>query len=135
LSGHERELIEKITHVVGLVQGKWKVELIFLMAHGVRRHGRLLGCLPCASKKAMTDALRALERDGFVSRCVFAEVPMRVEYSLTPLGWAFTAPLMALAEWDDVHSGTVRDARVEYRLRTTSDLAGRRRLPSSRASR
>ena len=61
-----------------------------LMARGVRRHGRVLECLPGASKKVMTDSLRALERDGMVSRAVFAEVPVRLEYSLTPLGWSLS---------------------------------------------
>ena len=53
--------------------------------------------LPGASKK-VTPPLRALERDGVVARRLFPEVPARVEYSLTPLGWTITEPLVALAE-------------------------------------
>ena len=107
----ERELIEQIEDALELLQGKWKVSLVFCMARGVHRHCRLLECLPGASKKMTTDTLRALERDGLVTRRIFAEVPLRVEYSLTPLGWSITEPLVALAEWYEAHGEEVRDAR------------------------
>ena len=60
----------------------------------------------------MTDSLRSLERDGLVARRVFTEVPARVEYSLTPLGWTITEPLVALADWDEVHGPEVQTARA-----------------------
>lgn len=97
------DLIEQADKALAVLQGKWKVHLLFFMARGIRRHGQLLDCLPGASKKVMTDTLRALERDGLVSRQVFAEVPARVEYSLTPLGWTTTEPLMALAQWGEAY--------------------------------
>ena len=109
----ERRLVEQIDHVLELLHGKWKVHLIFLMARGVHRHCRLLECLPGASKKMMTDTLRALERDGLVTRRIFAEVPLRVEYSLTALGWAITEPLMTLAEWDKDYAQQVLQRIVE----------------------
>ena len=59
----------------------------------------------------MTDTLRALERDGIVQRTIFAEVPVRVEYALTPLGWTLTEPLMALGDWGESHAAEVVDAR------------------------
>lgn len=111
----DRELIEQIEPALELLQGKWKVHLVFLMARGVHRHCRLLECLPGASKKMMTDTLRALERDGLVARRIYAEVPLRVEYSLTPLGWATTDLLMTLAEWHEAHGDAVREARRSYR--------------------
>jgi DNA-binding HxlR family transcriptional regulator len=105
------DLIEHIDQSLGVLSGKWKVHLLFFMARGVRRHSRLLECLPGASKKVMTDSLRALERDGLVSRRVFAEVPVRVEYSLTPLGWSMSEPLIVLAEWGKAHANEVLGAR------------------------
>jgi DNA-binding HxlR family transcriptional regulator len=95
----DAELIERIDHALAVLQGKWKVHLLFSMARGVHRHARLLESLPGTSKKVMIDTLRALERDGLVTRHVFPEVPARVEYALTPLGWSITGPLLALAEW------------------------------------
>ncbi|MDX6408503.1 MAG: hypothetical protein QOE13_1574 [Gaiellaceae bacterium] len=109
------DLIERVDQALDVLHGKWKVHLLFFMARGVRRHGRLLACLPGVSKKVMTDTLRALERDGLVARRIFAEVPVRVEYSLTPLGWSMTEPLIALSEWGDLHSKEVTAARTHYR--------------------
>ena len=120
-SRSDLDLIGRVDHALEVLQGKWKVYLLFFMARGIHRHSRLLECLPGASKKMMTDTLRVLERDGLVAREVFAEVPLRVEYSLTPLGWTLTEPLMSLAEWDEGHEDQVTDARLRYRCRTSSD--------------
>jgi DNA-binding HxlR family transcriptional regulator len=109
------DLIERVDQALDVLHGKWKVHLLFFMARGVRRHGRLLACLPGVSKKVMTDTLRALERDGLVARRIFAEVPVRVEYSLTPLGWTMTEPLIALSEWGEIHTKEVTEARTQYR--------------------
>jgi DNA-binding HxlR family transcriptional regulator len=109
-------MVEQIEHSLELLHGKWKVHLVFLMARGVHRHCKLLEGLPGASKKMMTDTLRALERDGLVARRIFAEVPLRVEYSLTPLGWTLTEPLATLAEWDDGHQEEIESARLRYRF-------------------
>jgi DNA-binding HxlR family transcriptional regulator len=62
----------------------------------------------------LTDSLRSLERDGLVERQVFAEVPVRVEYSLTALGWSATELLISLADWADEHMGDVEEARSRY---------------------
>jgi DNA-binding HxlR family transcriptional regulator len=112
----DRELIQRIDQTLDLLHGRWKVFLLFLMARGIHRHSRLLDGLPGASKKVMTDTLRALERDGLVARKVFAEVPVRVEYSLTPLGWSMTEPLMALSDWGNAHAIEVDRARSRYTL-------------------
>jgi DNA-binding HxlR family transcriptional regulator len=112
-SASDREMMEATAAAVALVSAKWKVELLFLIAARVRRHGRLHDHLN-VSKKVMGEALKALERDGLVRRQVFAEVPLRVEYSLTPLGRSFTAPLLALFEWADEHLPEVLAAREEH---------------------
>jgi DNA-binding HxlR family transcriptional regulator len=114
---HDLKLIHQIDTALDVLHGKWKVHLLFVMARGVHRHSRLLDSLPGASKKIMTETLRALERDGFVMRQVYAEVPVRVEYSLTPLGWTMTGPLIALAEWGEEHAAEVAEAREAYRRR------------------
>ena len=111
----DRDLIERVDSALEVLHGKWKVHLLFFMARGVRRHGRLLACLPGVSKKVMTDTLRALERDGLVARKIYAEVPVRVEYSLTPLGWTVTEPLVALSEWGEAHTKEVTSARARFR--------------------
>jgi DNA-binding HxlR family transcriptional regulator len=109
------EEIENVERALAVLQGKWKVHLLFFMARGVHRHSKLLECLPGASKKVMTDSLRALERDGLVVRRIYPEVPARVEYSLSALGWTMTEPLVALAEWGAAHAAEVAEARAQMR--------------------
>jgi DNA-binding HxlR family transcriptional regulator len=109
------EMIERTRAARDLLSSKWKVDLLYLLARGVHRYSRLYDNLRGASKKMLTDSLRGLERDGFVERTVYAEVPVRVEYSLTGLGWAATELLMALAEWADEHLADVEEARLRYR--------------------
>ena len=115
-AGADRELVQRIDSALDVMHGRWKVYLLFLMARGIHRHSRLLDGLPGASKKVMTDTLRALERDGIVARRVLAEAPVRVEYSLTPLGWSMTEPLMALSEWGNDHAAEIARARSRYNL-------------------
>ena len=117
-------LIERATRGLDLLQGKWKVHLIVAMARGVRRHSHLHTSLPGISKKVMTECLRSLERDGLVARRIYAQVPVRVEYGLTPLGWAFTDVIVALSEWSDEHRDDLREARSDYwrRRAETNDL-------------
>lgn len=108
------EMIERTRAARDLLSSKWKVDLLYLLARGVHRYSRLYDNLKGASKKMLTDSLRGLERDGFVERTVYAEVPVRVEYSLTPLGWSATELLMALADWADEHLADVEQARLRY---------------------
>ena len=114
------EMIDRTRAARDLLSSKWKVDLLYLLARGVHRYSRLYDNLRGASKKMLTDSLRGLERDGFVERAVYAEVPARVEYSLTPLGWSATELLMALADWADEHLAAVEQARL--RFRETSDF-------------
>jgi DNA-binding HxlR family transcriptional regulator len=125
-SASDREMMEATAAAVAIVSAKWKVELLYLMAARVHRHARLNDHL-LVSKKVMSEALRALERDGLVRRQVFAEVPVRVEYSLTPLGRSFTGPLLALFEWSEEHLPEVLAAREEFDCR--DEPAGTRDEP------
>jgi DNA-binding HxlR family transcriptional regulator len=115
-SAVDREMIEATSAALGLFAAKWKVDLLYLLAAGVRRHKHLHDHL-VVSKKVLSDALKALERDGLVRRRVYAENPVRVEYSLTPLGRSLTVPLFALCEWAGEHFERVLGSRREYDLR------------------
>jgi DNA-binding HxlR family transcriptional regulator len=123
------DLIESADRALEVLHGKWKVHLLFVMARGIHRHSRLLECLPGVSKKVMTESLRALERDGLVARKIFAEVPVRVEYSLTPLGWTLTEPLVALADWGSSHGDSVVEARALQRLDGAASTNAPRAVP------
>src|SRR4051794_32816532 len=114
------EMIDRTRAARDLLSSKWKVDLLYLLARGVHRYSRLYDNLRGASKKMLTDSLRGLERDGFVERAVYAEVPVRVEYSLTALGWSATELLMALADWADENLAAVEQARLRYRETSVS---------------
>jgi DNA-binding HxlR family transcriptional regulator len=105
------EMIERTREALALLEPKWSVDIIFLLASGMRRHARLVDNIPGLSKKVLTSTLRKLERSGLVARHVYADIPVRVEYTLTPLGWQLTEPLMALYEWALAHQEELASAR------------------------
>lgn len=107
-------MIDRTRGARDLLASKWKVDLLYLLARGVRRYSRLYDNLRGGSKRMLTDSLRSLQRDGLVERHVYAEVPVRVEYSLTALGWSATELLTALADWADKHMPEVDEARSRY---------------------
>lgn len=89
-----------VATTVQLIGNKWKLLILRnLMYKGTQRFGDFLKNIPAISKKVLTDDLRALESDGLVDREVFAEVPPRVEYSLTSLGKTLKPVLDAMYEW------------------------------------
>ena len=95
----EFEMVRGTRRVLSLLAGKWSVEVLYLLATGTRRYTEVLYEVGEVSKKTLTHTLRTLERQGLVARRAYPEIPPRVEYSLTPLGWSLTGPLMALYEW------------------------------------
>ena len=89
-----------VATTVQLIGNKWKLLIIRnLIYNDVQRFGDFIKTIPGISKKVLTDDLRALEDDGLVERKVFAEVPPRVEYSLTPLGKSLKPILDAMFDW------------------------------------
>jgi DNA-binding HxlR family transcriptional regulator len=93
------EMIARTHEALAILQPKWAPDLIFLIASGIRRHARLVDNRAGLSKKVLTATLRSLERHGIVQRIVYAEIPVRVEYSLTQLGWDLTETLLHLHDW------------------------------------
>jgi DNA-binding HxlR family transcriptional regulator len=83
-----------------ILEGRWKMVIIFqLFARGVRRFSELEKAIPSVSQKMLIQQLRELERDGIVTRTVYAQVPPKVEYDLTEWGKAMCPALDALLEW------------------------------------
>ena len=77
-----------VTLTTRIIGGKWKPSILFHLEGRVRRFNELRRLLAVPTKKMLTQQLRELERDGLVNRKVYAEVPPRVEYALTPKGRA-----------------------------------------------
>lgn len=89
-----------VATTVQLIGNKWKMLIIRnLIYHPTQRFTDFLKTIPAISKKVLTDNLRALENDGLIEREVFAEVPPRVEYSLSEIGKSLRPIWDALAAW------------------------------------
>lgn len=87
---------------VQLIGNKWKLLIIRnLVYNGTQRFGDFLKTIPAISKKVLSDDLRALENDGLITREVFAEVPPRVEYSLSEVGKTLKPILDAMHSWGE----------------------------------
>ena len=84
---------------LSLIGDKWKILIIRDLLDGTKRFSQLKKSLPGISQKVLTQNLRAMEESGLLHREVFAEVPPRVEYTLTPRGYSIKPVLMSLAEW------------------------------------
>ena len=82
-----------------LIGGKWKGVLLFHLMDGTQRFNALKRGLPAITQRMLTKQLRELESGGLVKRVVYAEVPPRVEYSLTPLGVSLKPIIVALRTW------------------------------------
>ncbi|QNE75275.1 transcriptional regulator [Streptomyces finlayi] len=88
-----------IDAAMGVVGGKWKGLILWALNERTYRFGELRRELPGVTEKVLTSHLRELEEDGIVHREVHAEVPPRVEYSLTPLGVSLNEALEPLGAW------------------------------------
>lgn len=82
-----------------LIGNKWKVLILRDLMGGTKRFGELKKSIGSVSQKVLTAQLRDMEDSGLVSRKVYAEVPPRVEYSLTELGKSLNPILAAMQEW------------------------------------
>jgi DNA-binding HxlR family transcriptional regulator len=86
-----------------IIGGKWKPLILFHLQDRMHRFGELQKLIPGATKKMLTQRLRELERDNIVHRKVYAQVPPRVEYSLTRHGQSLRPILESMAAWGGRH--------------------------------
>lgn len=82
-----------------LIGDKWKILILRDLLNGTYRFGQLKNSLGHISQKVLTANLREMEQDGLLTRKVYAEVPPKVEYSLTPTGHSLKPLLDAMLEW------------------------------------
>jgi DNA-binding HxlR family transcriptional regulator len=108
----ELEMIAGTHAVLDLLSGRWSIEVLYLLASGTRRYSEIFYEVGEISKKTLTQTLRSLEANGLVTRRAYPEVPVRVEYSLAPLGWSITRLLMTIYEWSAEHAPQQRRAHL-----------------------
>lgn len=99
--------------------GKWKILILwYITAYRVQRFGELMRRLNGVTQSSLTKSLRELERDGFLHREVYPEVPPRVEYTLTDMGESFAPILHSMLAWSERHLPPPEGKFSQYSQRT-----------------
>jgi DNA-binding HxlR family transcriptional regulator len=100
--------------VLDRVGEKWAILMMITLAARPHRFNELVRAVPDISKRMLTQTLRGLERDGLVSREVFATKPPSVEYRLSALGASLLEPLSALITWAEANHQTIERTRARF---------------------
>jgi DNA-binding HxlR family transcriptional regulator len=111
---HEPVACPAIREVLDRVGDKWSVQIVAHLGEGPMRFSELRRAIEGISQRMLTLTVRGLERDGLITRTVYAEIPPRVEYELTKLGETLLEPLQTLAEWAAENRTTIQDARTVF---------------------
>jgi DNA-binding HxlR family transcriptional regulator len=98
-----------VATTVNLIGNKWKILILRDLLAGTKRFGELRKSVSGISQKVLTDNLRALEEDGIVLRAIFAEVPPRVEYSLSALGETLRPIIEVMEKWGKAYKARFED--------------------------
>src|ERR687895_1315827 len=108
------DALAALQSAVGVLAAKWSVLVLARLGSGTHRFNELLRQIDGVSRRMLSATLRQLERDGLVERHVYARVPARVEYELSPVGENLLAALAPLAGWGIANRTHVRDARERF---------------------
>ncbi|MEU3369906.1 helix-turn-helix domain-containing protein [Streptomyces sp. NPDC006660] len=98
--------------VLDHIAGKWTILVVDALLQGTMRYTDLSRRIEGVSQKMLTQTLRSLEADGFVTRTVHPTIPPRVEYDLTTLGRSLAEPIAALRQWTETHINEIEQART-----------------------
>lgn len=104
----------KVSAILGRLGDKWTVLAITMLFEQPRRFNELKRLIGGISQQMLTRTLKALERDGMVTRKVYPTVPPQVEYSLTDRGSSLAVPLMQLAKWVLDHLSEIEADRAAF---------------------
>jgi len=101
-----------VATTVDLIGNKWKLLILRDLLDGTKRFGELRKSVTGISQKVLTANLRSLEEDGLLIRTVYAEVPPRVEYTLSELGETLRPIMDAMAEWGNDYKAKIRNTSL-----------------------
>ncbi|WP_262298789.1 winged helix-turn-helix transcriptional regulator [Microvirga sesbaniae] len=96
-----------VERTMSLIDGKWKIIVLYKLLRGTLRFNELRRLIPSITQRMLTHQLRELEADGLIVRTVYAQVPPRVEYTLSVRGRSLEPVLMAMKEWGDANLSSV----------------------------
>jgi len=100
-----------------VLYGKWKIHLLYFISEGVNRPGQLQKKIPGATRRVLNVQLNQMEKHGLISRKIYAELPPKVEYKLTPLGQTVLPIITALGQWGDSHQKYLRRVIAHQRTK------------------
>ncbi|WOG27665.1 helix-turn-helix domain-containing protein [Endozoicomonas sp. 8E] len=103
-----------IRKVIAQIGDKWSLLILFALVDGPDRFNSLKSRIVGISQRMLTQTLRDLEREGYVLRTVYPEVPARVEYELTEMGRDIVKPLYQLVAWASKHHDDIKQVREAY---------------------
>jgi DNA-binding HxlR family transcriptional regulator len=93
-----------------VIAGRWKVVILYHLFGGPKRLSELRRLAPDVSQKVLVQQLREMEEHGLVHREIYKQVPPRVDYTATPLGFSLEPVIMSLCEWGQRHAAELNDA-------------------------
>jgi DNA-binding HxlR family transcriptional regulator len=111
---HLPEDCRAVSEVLARVGDKWTVLVVGELGKGSKRFNEIRRALGSISQRMLTLTLRGLERDGLVTRSVFATIPPRVDYELTPLGRSLLEPVSGLGLWARQNRAAIEKARQRF---------------------
>jgi DNA-binding HxlR family transcriptional regulator len=111
---HEPEDCRAVSEVLSRVGDKWTVLVVWTLGDGSKRFNELRKALGSIFQRMLTLTLRALERDGLVTRTVFPTIPPRVDYELTELGRSLLDPVSELGAWARKNRTAIENARHRF---------------------
>jgi DNA-binding HxlR family transcriptional regulator len=103
-----------------VIGGKWKGMVLYRLLDGTARFNQIRRAVPKATQRMLTLQLRELESDGVICRKVYAEVPPKVEYSLTEFGLSLKPILLLMRDWGTQYRTKVKRTRATALLDDTS---------------
>lgn len=112
----------RMSGILSLVGDKWTVLIVMVLRERARRFNDIKRTVGGISQQMLTRTLKALERDGMVTRTVHPTVPPQVEYELTLLGRSLSEPVMQLGEWVQGHVDEIEANRARYDHKTSPIL-------------
>ena len=111
---HVTDDCKLVSEILGRIGDKWSVLVVMSLKDGSRRFSEIRRAIPGVSQRMLTLTLRALERDGLVTRTVFPTNPPRVDYELTRLGRSLLEPVSELGLWARKNRSAIQDARRRF---------------------
>jgi DNA-binding HxlR family transcriptional regulator len=104
----------RFSGVLSLIGDKWAVMIVLTLIERPRRFNDIKRTIGGISQQMLARTLRALERDGMVTRTVHPTVPPQVEYALTVLGRSLAGPIRGLGDWANAHIGEIEASRSTF---------------------